>query len=307
MRFSELIAVYLFLGGTAAGAFAMLACVDSAIAARRIAAEGWEQAFDRRVDRRGLSHTYGRVRRIVYAASLIATVFGLLCLVADLGRPEAFYYIMIYPTSSLVSIGALSLSLMTACISVALADAAFVLPPCMRKVSFAAKLVGIPVACAVMVYTGLLLQSAVAVKFWSSAWLPALFLASALSCGCAVFMLGLCACEDLRATAAWNRALVIADLAFVLAEAVFAALFVASVLPDGASGVAAALAGSYAPAFWVGFVGCGVVAPLLFELFSIVFRVGPKASTTAVIAAMVLIGGLCLRVVVVACGVQPVG
>lgn len=307
MRFSELIAIYLFLGGTAAGSFAVIATVDVVAVFKRAFSEGVEAAFDKRADRRGLVHTYGRVRRIVYATSLVVIVAGLLCLVADLGRPEAFYYLLIYPTTSLVSIGALALSLLVGCISIALADTIFVLGPFARKLAFAAKLAGIPVAGVVMVYTGLLLQSVVAVKFWSSPWLPVLFLASASSCGCAVSMFGLCACEDARATRLWERSLIFADLAFVLAEALFAALFLASVPSDGASGVSMALFGAYRLPFWLGFVGCGILAPLCAEVFSIASRKRLPSSMTAILAAMVLAGGLCLRVVVVACGVQPIG
>ncbi len=307
VRFSELIAIYLFLGATAAGAFASIAAVDVAGVLKRVFAEGIGAAFDKRADRRGLAHTYGRVRRIVYATSLVVIVAGLLCLVADLGRPEAFYYLMLYPTTSLVSIGALALSLMVGCISLALADTVFVFGESARKLAFAAKLAGIPIAVVVMVYTGLLLQSVVAVKFWSSPWLPVLFLASASSCGCAVSMLGLCACEDARATRLWERPLIVADLVFVLAEALLAALFLASVPPDGASGVGMALFGAYRLPFWLGFVGCGILAPLCMEVFSIVSRRKLPNSTAAILAAMVLAGGLCLRVVVVACGVQPIG
>lgn len=307
MRFSELIAVYLFLGATSAGAFASIATIDVAAVFKRAFDEGSEAAFDKRADRRGLAHTYGRVRRIVYAASLVVVAAGLLCLVADLGRPEAFYYLMLYPTTSLVSIGALALSLMVGCISLALADTIFVLGAHARRLAFAAKLAGIPIAGVVMVYTGLLLQSVVAVKFWSSPWLPALFLASASSCGCAVSMLGLCACEDARATRLWERPLIFADLAFVLAEALFAALFLTSVPSDGASGVNMAVFGAYRLPFWLGFVGCGLIAPLCMEVFSIASHKRPPSSTIAISAAMVLAGGLCLRVVVVACGVQPVG
>ena len=143
--------------------------------------------------------TYKRIRRFVFGTALIVVLTGELCLVADLGRPEAFFFLFLYPTSSLVSIGAFALTLLTVFLVISLADTIFVLPKLARAVSFVAKAIGLPVAVIVMVYTGLLLQSVISVEIWQSAWLPVLFAASALSCGCAVVMLAACTCVKMCA------------------------------------------------------------------------------------------------------------
>ncbi len=46
----------------------------------------------------------------MYGATLCILILGVLCLIADLGRPDAFYYLLLYPTSSLISIGALAVA-----------------------------------------------------------------------------------------------------------------------------------------------------------------------------------------------------
>lgn len=205
MSFSELIAVYLFLGGAAAGAFTLVALAD-------VAGHVWNRSRARaesmslRSSFAAISESTRRyVQTFVYGAGLVSILAGVLCLVADLGRPEAFYYLFLYPTNSLVSIGAFALAFLSVCLVVALSDALLRLPLAMRRFVSVVKLAGIPVALIVMVYTALLLKSVIAVKVWQSPWLSVLFVASALSCGCAVVMLAACACEDVRAMRLWHH------------------------------------------------------------------------------------------------------
>ena len=108
MVFSELIAVYLFLGGTAAGAFALAAFLDVAKGIKEHRRGGYEKTF--LPPQSVISEpTHQRMRRIVYGAALVVVVTGELCLVADLGRPEAFFFLFLYPTGSLVTVGAFAL------------------------------------------------------------------------------------------------------------------------------------------------------------------------------------------------------
>ena len=55
--------------------------------------------------RRARSMTQRRIARTGYAAAFVLLVAGMLCLLADLGRPEAFYLLFLYPTGSFVSVG----------------------------------------------------------------------------------------------------------------------------------------------------------------------------------------------------------
>ena len=125
MVFSELIAVYLFLGGTAAGSFALAAFLDVAKGINEHRLGNYMKMF--LAPQSVISEpTYQRMRRIVYGAGLVVVVTGELCLVADLGRPEAFFFLFLYPTGSLVTVGAFALTLLTVFLAAALADAVFV-------------------------------------------------------------------------------------------------------------------------------------------------------------------------------------
>ena len=174
MSFSELIAVYLFLGGAAAGAFTLVAFAD-------VAGHVWNRGRAR-AESMSLRSSFATipestrryVQTFVYGTGLVSILAGVLCLVADLGRPEAFYYLFLYPTNSLVSIGAFALAFLSVCLVVALSDALLRLPLAMRRFVSVVKLAGIPVALIVMVYTALLLKSVIAVKVWQSPWLSCL-------------------------------------------------------------------------------------------------------------------------------------
>ena len=99
MSFSELIAVYLFLGGAAAGAFTLVALAD-------VAGHVWNRSRARaesmplRSSFAAISESTRRyVQTFVYGTGLVSILAGVLCLVADLGRPEAFYYLCLLYTS----------------------------------------------------------------------------------------------------------------------------------------------------------------------------------------------------------------
>ena len=302
--FSELIAVYLFLGGTAAGAFALAAFLDVVKGINEHRRGNYMKMF--LAPQSVISEpTYQRMRRIVYGAGLVVVVTGELCLVADLGRPEAFFFLFLYPTGSLVTVGAFALTLLTVFLAAALADAVFVLPKWARVAVFAAKVVGLPVAVVVMVYTGLLLQSVIAVGVWQSAWLPVLFAASAFSCGCAVVVLAACTCEDVRVTHIMARLFVRVDVAFILIEAISAVALVLCVKDAAPLAVTQLLKGDLSITFWAGFVACGLVLPFIAEVISLVINREILAPAAAGIAILVLAGGLCLRIAIVACGAAP--
>lgn len=305
MAFGETIALYLFLGGTAAGSFAALTIAD--LCARLGPERSARLAPLRRglLNARALAATHRRLAQMVYAVALVMIVTGMLCLLADLGRPEAFYLLFLYPTSSLVSIGSFALALFTACVAVALADALLDLEPAARRAALVARWLGTALAFVVMAYTGLLLRNVIAVDLWGSAWLPVLFVCSSLSCGCAVVLLCACASEGFGGVRLWMRSLSAADAVCIVLEALAVVAFALSI--DGRvegrpfSGMAF---GDQALPFWIGFVGCGVLVPLIVDVFSLVARRNLRAPGVAACAVLVLAGGVCLRCVLVFAGVQ---
>lgn len=308
MAFSELIALYLFLGGASAGSFAVLSVIDLRIAFSHARRGRLAHVSSDYLACRSRTVAHRRVGRAVYGISFAMMVTGLLCLIADLGKPEAFYFIFLYPTSSFMSIGAFALALMTVCLVVALAEAVFVLGPAWERLALLAKALGVGLSLVVMLYTGFLLETVVAVRLWTSLWLPALFLFSALSCGCAVVLIGVCASEGYEVVRSWLRGLTVADAVIVVLEVVATVAFVASVAATGGrSALDTLLFGDLTWLFWVGFVACGMVVPLALEIDALLIRRVHRVNVVALTAVLVLVGGACLRFALVAAGIHPIG
>lgn len=303
--FGGLIAWYLFLGSTAAGTFAILAAIDLYTAFLYAKHQRLTHIPRTRCDRRTHVATQRTITQSGYATAFILLAVGMLCLLADLGRPEAFYLLFLYPTSSFVSIGTFALALFGACLTVALAESVLALGAAWKKVALVAKVLGTVAALVVMVYTGLLLKSVVAVDLWQSAWLPVLFLFSALSCGCGVVLLttGFCAASPHVLT--WMRGLAIADAAFIVCEVL--ATIACAFTVNAASSTRpfdALLVGEQAWVFWLGFVGCAILMPLVLEAYTLFTRHNHGSGIITTVAVLILAGGLSLRFALVNAGIQ---
>lgn len=144
------------------------------------------------------------------------------------------------------------------------------------------------------VYTGVLLSATGAQPLWSSGALGLLFLASGASAGVAALML---IERDHDASAMLARA----DIGLIAAELVVVGLWLAALLSQGprfreAAGLV--LWGEYAPVF-VGFVLFGgLILPATLEGMALKGR----ASHSRLVPALVLLGGILLRVVIVYAG-----
>jgi formate-dependent nitrite reductase membrane component NrfD len=143
-------------------------------------------------------------------------------------------------------------------------------------------------------YTGILLSTLGARALWGSALLGPLFLVSGISTGAALLLLlGLSEAER-QLVARWDR------LAMGL-ELVVLALFLVGLVTSGADGRSAAgllLSGAYTGPFWALVVIGGLVVPLVLELIEARLHLRP----TLAAPALVLVGGLALRVILVAAG-----
>jgi formate-dependent nitrite reductase membrane component NrfD len=255
---------YFFLGGIAGGAYFTAAIADNFGSAR-----------DRAVARAG----YLLALPLVGACGLL--------LVADLGVPMRFMNMMrtlkFWDPMSLGAwaVGVFGLfSFVCAMLSLSSSPS---LASLRRKIG----LVGIVFGFFLASYTGVLLSNS-ALPFWRDARLMgALFLASGASTGIAAITLILFATGH-AAGDGWSK-LKHADRYSMLIELV---LLVALV---GLLGAAARplISGHYAPLFWGGLVGLGLVVPLVLDF------AGPRArGLGALAAALVLIGGFVLRYVV---------
>jgi len=242
---------------------------------------------------------------------------GLLMLLFDLGRPFRFWHLLLnFRPSSTMSMGVWLLSLFTVLGGVNaltwLAEekgyqkfsllAAFKGKTGLRRIT---GLLGLPVAILTAGYTGVLLASTSSALWSSTPYLGLLFLVSATSTGMAALMLILAwRKEDFQVI----QKLAKADaLVIVLEIAVFGLLLftLRSAAPEAA---AVLLSGSYAPLFWFGIIACGLVIPLIVELYNMF---SPKlhskndAAVPAVAAALILVGGFLLRYVLLYAGQAP--
>lgn len=334
------IVIYLFLGGTGAGACLVAACLG--ISALRLAFRGSfvnpnksaisHPAAERARcnERRLLAESLCAARKTL-TASFMAAAFclaaGACFLLVDLGRPDRALSLLTHPAPSYVAVGAWALGICL-CLALLLAFAwkrHATLPPAL---GFALHGITAVASAVVMAYTGLLLASIMATPLWNSPWLAPLFFLSAASCGCAVVLLCARGLRLYRTHPRVMRALLLADGVIIVLEAAATAAFV--VCATGSAGPAALaaqkaaalplaslspyeqaqLAGAFtlvrglqAPCFWGGYVLCGLIAPLALEFAA---RRSPHLEPTLapVCAIGVLMGGVALRYCIVLAGTQ---
>lgn len=281
------IALYLFLGGLAGGILFLAAVFNSFVL------PGAAEVF-----------------ALPVLVSLGCVALGCVFLVVDLGQPGVFW--RVWTTSkSIIKWGATFLVI--AAVFALLFFLAFIGDawPVFSGMSDALKpaadfflaVAGFFGLC-IMMYTGIMLSTLKAHAFWATPALPVLFTVSAISTGCAAIVLSIngwpvaFSFENLIVSEVVLEFLHVIDIVLVVAELVILLTMVLSFL--GAGNVTAKAAakrwvtGSYAPAFWVGMVGLGLVAPLLMYIGG-----GDSAAARVVAPVLVLCGGCLLRFMVV--------
>ncbi|ACV21278.1 Formate-dependent nitrite reductase, membrane component [Slackia heliotrinireducens] len=305
---SMLVVGYLFLGGVGAGA-----CV--VVSAMALLVPRAELAAIRRANTRSGYVTMARVkqpyRRLIapcYAAAFATVFLGCLFLLLDLGNPAMALALFRYPTATFISAGSYALA---ACLAVTLllgivwgASGVHVPYRLLRAAEWFAAVVGLFVTA----YTGLLLSTLGTVPFWTSAWLPVLFVLSSLSGGCALVLIVACVFNTTGAFRQVLRRLVRCDIVVIVLEAAAAAMLLASAFSHpydvAAQGAQSLLTGAYAGMFLVGFGACGLVAPLVLELNAARWE-GRFIMLIPAIAALVLVGAFLMRYCIVAAGMHP--
>ncbi|OLC30609.1 MAG: hypothetical protein AUH81_19625 [Candidatus Rokubacteria bacterium 13_1_40CM_4_69_5] len=175
-------------------------------------------------------------------------------------------------------------------------------------------------------YPGVLLGATARPLFISAHWLGALFLAVGAATGGAAIALVLSLVGGqtsdslsrlMKVTAialvlslvggqtsdSLSRLMKVTAIALVL-ELVFLALFVVSVSATGSRGIREALAqllvGSDAIFFWVGAVVVGLVIPLLLQVGGVIRKATP--GMTALVSALVIVGGFLVKYVIIVAG-----
>jgi formate-dependent nitrite reductase membrane component NrfD len=276
------IVLYFFAGGIAGGAYFTSAILEL-------------------VDR----PEYRPIARMGYYIAFPLSLVCAVALIADLGRPERFWHMIVYSKTFLpwpkwdspISVGAYAVLFFGLFSFVSFVDALVEtgrLPgaPFREKYSRFPRLIysllGAFFGFFLASYTGVLLATT-HLPMWSThPVLGALFLASGASTGIAAIMWGLALT---RANVGEGLArLKQADAAAIIFEIVLLVVFVVLLFMNGA-----------APSLWAillligGTLVIGLIAPLLIE-----FRAGKAtASSTIGVAALVLLGGFIMRTVVV--------
>lgn len=281
------IALYLFLGGLAGGILFLSAIMNSFVIP-------------------GFTSIFAMPALVAFVCICIGLVF----LLVDLGQPGVFWRVF-NTAKSIIKWGAVFLVIATFCsmffVLAFIGDALPFLAPLSNLFKPAADillLVGGFFGLCIMMYTGIMLSTLKAHAFWATPALPVLFTVSALSTGCAAIVLSICGwpaaitIENLIASEIVVSILHTADIVLVVAEIIILMTMVLSFL--GAGNVTAKKAarrwvrGSYAPAFWVGMVLCGLVIPFVLYIAG-----GHGAASQIVAPILVLCGGCLLRFMVV--------
>ena len=231
----------------------------------------------------------------------------MVCLLLDLGRLDRALDLFLNPSVTPLTFGSYALALLALLGAAAAAVRFFYLPFASRSAVAAIEVMAVVVAVAVMLYTGLLLQSIGGIAFWNSPFIPALFVLSSASSGVAIVLAASFFVEPDEWVAHVVRIIIRADIVLIVLEAVCVAAFILTMAASTHSGVqeslAALIRGDMAPVWWLGFCLCGMAVPLVIETAGPRAQPGVQAAVAAV-AVLVLIGAFCLRLSIVEAGVH---
>jgi len=283
-----LIISYLFLAGTGAGAFIAAVACD-------LLAPDWSKALARAGS--------------LASGPLVAV--GTFCLVFDLEaglwQPWRQLY-LVSNLTSMISWGVVILSLFI--------PVAFLYAAALNRITFFGRylerftwyleVIGSVLAVATAIYTGILIAVVNGVPFWNTPLMPVLFLASALSTGLAVAMIGAAIIDITTIRTLSNFAL--GHVIFLSVEGLVLMLFVFMSLTGSVEAAMSAqklLSGILSPYFWALVVVLGILVPFLLSIVEY-YEYGDMPKYLVVGADLcVLIGGMSLRALIIFSGTAP--
>ncbi len=278
------VAAYLFVAGTGAGAYAAGAVAQQ------------------------LGGAWAAAAPVALSLGPLLVGPAALFLLWDLGRPLGFLRAGRRPLSSWISRGVI---ILTGFLVVSAVHAALAIWPVDgpgAAASLGLSFVGGLLALLTAVYTGLLLGAVRPIPFWSTPILPLLFLVSSLSTGIMAVDVVLTGSRAAVVSPVGEilGTLRMADLVLLALEALVIVLYLSLAHATVAARASTALltVGPLAPHFWGGVVLAGILAPFFFQLVELTSPVPAEPWWTMVSSGLGLLGGLCLRHVVVAGGVK---
>lgn len=290
----ELACAYLFFGGVGAGALGICCTADLFFMRQPFGCAAYAQGPS-------VNKQY-RILDYAFAAGLFILGAGILCLFFDLGRTDRVMSLFFSSTPTLINVGAYCLALLFLVGAFLTIVRLMYLPGVSRRAVSVVEVAGIILSVAVMLYTGFLLRTLSGVAAWNSLWLPVLFGLSSLSGGIAIVILCSAFVSTDRAVATLACRFACIDLFVILLEVICTIAFLfdmgSSANPGARASFAMLIQGCEAQMFWIGFVLCGMLFPLLVEL---IFGFMRKASfegclrALAIGAVLVLVGAFSLR------------
>lgn len=298
------VAVYLFLAGVSAGSIIVALLVK------------WNR------HERSNSSIWDAMIKSGVVVAPISIVLGLLLLIADLGKPLSFYWLLIrYNPSSVMSLGVLFLFVYT---PIVLMFMLLIFERSILKITWLAPLEGLIgwvkglhsyskmieyflliSALCIGSYTGFLLSALYAIPLWNSPVLPILFLTSSVSSGIAInILVGLLFFKSTINEESIKYLLVL-DLRVILTELpLLGIFFIGLFYAGGDAPLAARVAlshGGLALIFWGGVVGLGLLLPLITVILALrnhIYHVAYIITN----ATVVLLGVLMLRYYIIYAG-----
>jgi polysulfide reductase chain C len=283
-----LIVTYLFLAGAGAGAFLAAVACD-------LLAPDWSKALARAGS--------------LASGPLVAV--GTVCLVFDLEAGFWQPWRQLYLVSNLTSMISWGVIILSAFIPVALLYAA-----ALNEISFVGRyakkylrhleIIGSVLAVATAGYTGVLIAVVNGVPFWNTPVMPVLFMASAMSTGLAVAMIGAAIIDISTIRTLSNFAL--GHVIFLAIEAVVLMMFILMSLTRSVEAATSAnilLSGFLSPYFWALVVMVGILVPFVLSIVEY-YEFGEMSKYLVVGADLcVLIGGMSLRALIIFSGTPP--
>ena len=304
MAWSAPIYVYLWLAGMAGGAYFTAFIADRFNGGNR-------QLF-----------------RLATYMGIPMAVIGVLLLVVDLGKPIRFWHLLTeFKVSSPMSMGTWILFawvLIAIVLAVIWWSERFFDKGTLRSLQQLASRLGalnVIFAVLLMTYTGVLLAVSNQSLWAGSVLLPSLFVASAISTGIAIIILGALitnastevrlALNQCSRASDWtisNKTIVRlaeADAGVIVIELLalvgYAVWLANSSMAGASEGLSILLTGSLAAPFWIGVVLLALLIPLWLDVANWGKQIGPNKRVAMVIASSslcVIIGGLILRAVI---------
>lgn len=239
----------------------------------------------------------------VYTLCLALLILSILFLFWDLGSPERVLLILLRPHATVLTFGAIFLSIEVILGLLLVAATVFRASALRGRAMRIIETLVCIFSIATMAYTGAFLMGSVGIAFWSSWTIVGLFLFSSLSCGLALALLAGYFIQDRALLLHAARPLQKWHLACLAGELLFVMLFAADTLgnPDAAGGIAILLSPDMLPTAVIGVLGFGIAIPAISEIYALARL---DCRTIPVSDAICLAGGLILRFCIIACGVH---